>query len=226
MLRAWGSRQAFQSTIPSLREKIEIASMCEARGASRSAQCSSQQLALGAVGREDPPDSQVTQRRHHPDRPQDPRRDGQRIDDRRAQHHERRDAVRLADGQRAGQGAAAALPDQDDRFFAALGLLADLHLQAADDLLGAAGVQAQAAHRDAVSAASQPGAHDRQGTVAGHEAGDQKDRLSVTVGAAERLAREGLAGQQAGQLASVAQLSPEGRHGRRHDVFPRSHRHK
>ena len=42
MLRAWGSRQAFQSTIPSLREKIEIASMCEASGASRSSQCSSQ----------------------------------------------------------------------------------------------------------------------------------------------------------------------------------------
>ncbi len=91
--------QACQSTMPSLREKTEIASMPSGRGASRSSQWRSQQAPSPHSLEKIRLMPRSPQRRHQPDGPQDPRRYGQRVADGRAEHHQCPDVLGLADGQ-------------------------------------------------------------------------------------------------------------------------------
>ena len=57
--------------------------------------------------------AQVAEHRHQADRPQDPRRDGQRIADGRAEHHECADQIGVAHGRHTRELAAPALPEQN-----------------------------------------------------------------------------------------------------------------
>src|ERR1700733_9571794 len=115
----------------------------------------------------------------------------------------------MANGERTGKRAAAALADDDHPLTAVAGELLQLLLQAGDVALGAADVDEHAAHGHTVTAAPEPVAQHAERVITGHEPGDQQHGRSV-------LAPAGVAqssvGEQAQQLAAVAKLSPDGSH--------------
>src|ERR1700733_6893047 len=115
----------------------------------------------------------------------------------------------MANGERAGERATAALADEDHPLAAVVGELLQLLLQAGDMALGTADVDEHAAHSDAVATAPQPVAQHAERVIAGHEPGDQQHGCSVLAPAG--VSQSAIA-KQAQQLAAVAKLSPDGSH--------------
>ena len=157
-----GPRTRCQSTMPSLREYTATASMPSGERRQQVLAERRAALAVPAARREHARQPEVAEQRHPAHGAQHLRRDGQAVAHGRAEHHQAatrcRGGARRARARacRRGSGRSARPARRCPRRSCS-----SCCLQARDDPLGAADVDAHAAHRHAVPAAPQPVAHAR-----------------------------------------------------------------